>query len=365
MTPRQRYQQDLDHGLIQADAGQELALDALQLLYEQLMAAESRSPANWLRRWLPAAGADRVEGLYFWGGVGRGKTYLMDIFFEALPDGRKLRSHFHRFMQRIHQELAGRKGQKNPLDLVSADLARGCRVICLDEFYVADIGDAMLLANLLDGLLARGVVLVMTSNIQPDLLYENGLQRDRFLPAIAAIKTHCRILELAGGVDYRLRSLTSARLYHWPLGEEADAQLGASFRQLAPDLREACRGESIDVLGRPIASRQTADDVIWFDFAVLCGGPRSVNDYIEIARIYHAVLLSNVPLLDDSRNDQVRRFVNLVDEFYDRNVKLVLSAAAPLDELYQGGSLAREFRRTRSRLQEMQSHEYLGRPHRP
>ena len=365
MTPRERYQQDIQQGLILPDSAQQQMVEVLQSLHQRLGSMEA-GWSRWLDRALPfLRQAEPIKGIYCWGGVGRGKTYLMDIFYEALPGERKLRTHFHRFMQSIHRDLSELKGQKNPLDRIGEDLAARYRVICLDEFFVSDIGDAMILATLLDALLSRRVVLVTTSNIAPDRLYENGLQRARFLPAIALLKEHCLVHELDAGVDYRLRSLTAAPLYHWPLGEAADGSLKDSFDQLAPDLREAREEEVIEVLGRPIPSRRSADDVIWFDFSMLCAGPRSVYDYIEIARLYHAVLLSNVPVLDDAQNDQARRFINLVDEFYDRNVKLILSAAAPLEGLYRGTGLAREFARTRSRLQEMRSREYLGRPHRP
>jgi len=306
-----------------------------------------------------------VPGLYFWGGVGRGKTYLMDSFFESLPFQRKLRMHFHRFMLRVHRELRRHKGQRNPLRLVADGLADEARVLCFDEFFVSDIGDAMILAGLLEALFDRGVTLVATSNIQPDRLYENGLQRQRFLPAIELVKRHCEVLNVDGGIDYRLRSLSAAPLYHSPLGEAAESRLMEVFRSLVPSLEEIRKGVVLEVEGREIAARYVAEDVAWFDFKALCAGPRSQNDYIELAREFHAVLLGGVPVLDAGHDDQARRFINLVDEFYDRNVKLALSAAAPLDALYTGTRLGFEFERTRSRLREMQSHDYLGRAHRP
>lgn len=306
--------------------------------------------------WVP------VGGLYFWGGVGRGKTYLMDVFYDALPFAEKKRTHFHRFMRHVHQELKTVDGQKDPLLLVADRFAEQTRVLCFDEFFVSDITDAMILGGLMEALFARGVTLVATSNIVPDGLYKDGLQRSRFLPAIDLIKQHTVTVNVDGGVDYRLRVLERAELYHCPLDYEADISLRRSFDSLAPEIGQA--DLEIEIEGRGIPVRWVADDVAWFDFLALCDGPRSQNDYIELAREYHAILISNVPLFDDS-DDQARRFINLVDEFYDRNVKLVLSAAVPLNELYQGGRLGFEFERTQSRLLEMQSHDYLAREHKP
>ncbi len=363
MTPMQRYRQDLRRPGFMADAAQELAVTKLQALHDRLLAGTERPGlfARLVRNRRP----EPVAGLYFWGGVGRGKTYLMDSFFESLPFQRKLRMHFHRFMLRVHRELGRHKGQRNPLRLVAEGIADEARVLCFDEFFVSDIGDAMILAGLLETLFDRGVTLVATSNIEPDRLYENGLQRQRFLPAIELVKRHCEVVNVDGGVDYRLRSLTSAPLYYSPLGEIADLRMMEVFRSLAPSVDEIRKGVTLEVEGRELRARYVAEDVAWFDFATLCAGPRSQNDYIELAREFHAVLLDEVPVLDGARDDQARRFINLVDEFYDRNVKLALAAAAPLDELYQGARLGFEFERTRSRLQEMQSREYLGRPHRP
>lgn len=364
MTPMQRYRQDLQHGGFAADPEQEAAVARLQALYDRLVATAGERPglfARLLRNRSPAP----VPGLYFWGGVGRGKTYLMDSFFESLPFQRKLRMHFHRFMLRVHRELRRHKGQRNPLRLVADGLADEARVFCFDEFFVSDIGDAMILAGLLETLFDRGVTLVATSNIEPDRLYENGLQRQRFLPAIELVKRHCEVVNVDGGIDYRLRSLSAAPLYYSPLDEAAESRLMAVFRNLVPSLEEIRKGVVLEVEGREIAARYVAEDVAWFDFAALCAGPRSQNDYIELAREFHAVLLGGVPALDAGHDDQARRFINLVDEFYDRNVKLAVSAAVPLEALYSGTRLAFEFERTRSRLREMQSHEYLGRAHRP
>jgi len=333
----------------------------LQDLFERLLAREARG-GGWLRR-LRRERPQPERGLYMWGGVGRGKTYLMDTFFDCLPAEGKLRVHFHRFMQRVHAELKQLAGEKNPLQRVADRLAAEAKVVCFDEFFVTDIADAMILGGLMEALFARGVTLVATSNIEPARLYENGLQRQRFLPAIALIEQHTLVLNVDAGVDYRLRTLEKAELYHYPLDAEADVSLRESFERLAP--HAATEGESLQINGRAIRTRSLADDVVWFDFAELCGGPRSQNDYIELAREFHAVVLSAVPALGAGNDDAARRFINLVDEFYDRNVKLVMAADRQLMDLYDGHRLRFEFQRTVSRLQEMQSHDYLAREHRP
>jgi len=360
MTPLQRYQQDLLRPDFVADAAQKKAVEHLQRLYDELMASrkDNRVFSRLLRRHHKPC-----RGLYFWGGVGRGKTYLMDTFFESLPFEKKLRLHFHRFMRRVHQEIRSLKDQENPLDIVADRLAKEARILCFDEFFVSDIADAMILGNLMEKLFARGVSLVATSNIVPERLYENGLQRERFLPAIAVLQANVEVVNVDSGTDYRLRTLEQAELYHWPLDAAADATLAASFAALAPaSVRE---NVALEVEGRTITARKEAEDVAWFDFAALCDGPRSQNDYIELACEYHTVLLSNIPALHAGIDDQVRRFINLVDEFYDRQVKLIISAEKPLESLYSGGRLTFEFQRTQSRLLEMQSHEYLAREHRP
>jgi cell division protein ZapE len=367
MIPSQRYQADVAAERIVADAEQLRIVALFDELLAELIANESRSGGllQRFKRWRAGGeGTDFVQGLYLWGGVGRGKTYLMDLFCESLGDVPRLRTHFHRFMQRIHQGLIKYQGKKNPLESVADDIASEAKVLCFDEFFVLDIGDAMILAGLLDALFKRGLVIVTTSNIYPDGLYENGLQRERFLPAIALLKRHTRVIEMAPGTDFRLRSLQQAQLYHYPVTTETDRLLREAFHSLATDELNWQHGGEIDVLGRRIPVREDSGDVVWFEFSALCEGPRSANDYVEIARCYHAVLLSNVPELDDTRSDQVRRFINLVDALYDCQVKLILSAHAPLASLYAGKLHAFEFERTRSRLVEMQSEEYLQREHR-
>jgi len=369
-SPLERYQSDLKRPGFRHDPMQEKAVHLLQKLYEDLIEAwEFGSKSGWFARWanLLHRGADKtpVTGLYFWGGVGRGKTYLMDSFYESLPFEQKMRVHFHRFMRRVHAELKTLSAQKNPLKIVADTISREARVICFDEFFVSDITDAMILGTLIEELFARGVTLVATSNIAPDDLYKDGLQRARFLPAIALIKQFTQVVNIDGGVDYRLRALEQAELYHSPADAIAEQQLLACFQDLVPCADEVTSNVIINVEGRPITARHVAEDVAWFDFSALCDGPRSQNDYIELAREYHTVVLSNVPGLGAANEDQARRFINLIDEFYDRGVNLIISAARPLIDLYGGGRLEFEFQRTVSRLLEMQSRDYLAKPHRP
>ena len=362
MSPLERYKADLQRPDFFHDPAQERAVRHLQRLYDELIASDQTRPGllDRLRKRKP----EPVKGLYFWGGVGRGKTYLVDTFYDALPFDRKMRTHFHRFMQRVHHELKGLKGQKNPLKLIAERFAGEARVICFDEFFVSDITDAMILGSLMEELFAQGVTLVATSNIVPDGLYKDGLQRARFLPAIALLNSCTEVVNVDNGVDYRLRALEQAELYHYPLDCEADASLRRSFESLVPDLASVSENEALIIENRPIQSLRVCEDVAWFEFRALCDGPRSQNDYIELGRVFHAVLIANVEQMNVAKDDMARRFINLVDEFYDRAVKLVVTAEVPIEDLYAGGRLDFEFERTRSRLQEMQSSEYLGREHR-
>ncbi|MBB3231563.1 cell division protein ZapE [Halomonas stenophila] len=377
-SPLARYHADLERDDFQYDPAQERAVEHLQRLFDELVAMprerpRAASPGRGLksrvaglfgRRETPAEPAmPPVAGLYFWGGVGRGKTYLVDTFFETLPFPEKMRTHFHRFMQRVHNELEHYKGERNPLTLVADKFADEARVICFDEFFVKDITDAMILANLLEALFARGVVLVATSNIVPGELYRDGLQRARFLPAIDLLERHCEVVNVDSGIDYRLRALERAEIFHSPLDAEAEAELARSFREIAGS--EGEEGAPIEINHRVLHTRRLHDDVVWFEFTELCDGPRSQNDYIELAREYHSVLVSNVTRMGGASDDQARRFINMVDEFYDRGVKLLMSAEAPAESLYRDGRLTFEFERTLSRLQEMQSREYLALPHKP
>lgn len=357
------YQQLLDAGEIHSDPAQAEAVSALQSLHDRLLVPDAAKP-GFLDRLLGREHPRRqIRGLYFWGGVGRGKTWLMDLFYECLPMQQKRRMHFHRFMRHVHQSLARLQGKPNPLVLVAEEFARDTRVLCFDEFFVSDITDAMILAGLLESMFARGITLVATSNVEPQHLYENGLQRSKFLPAIDLLYANTDVLNVDGGTDYRLAVLRNAEIYHSPLDEAADKSIARSFRQLSPDAGKA--GVSLEVEGRQIPSQRCGDGVVWFDFTDICEGPRSQNDYIELAMMFQTVLISNVPRLDETREDAARRFISLVDEFYDRNVKLVISAAEPVESLYQGQRLVFEFERTRSRLQEMQSDAYLALEHLP
>lgn len=367
LSPLERYRQDLQQPNFIEDAAQLEAIKQLEALYHRLLVRHKReqSLAYRLKKSIGLDNRQPEKGLYFWGGVGRGKTYLMDIFYESLPFDNKMRVHFHRFMRRVHTELKSLQQQKNPLDIVAKRLAAEAQIICFDEFFVSDITDAMILARLLEGLFDEGVSLVATSNIVPDGLYKDGLQRARFLPAIALLNRHTDVINVDGGTDYRLRLLEQAELYHTPLDDEADISLKASFDSLVPDITEAKENIVLEIGGRGIHARYHCEDVVWFDFNAICDGPRSQNDYIDIAMEYHEVLISNVPELTIQKEEQARRFINLVDEFYDRSVKLIISAEKPIHELYSGSRLTFEFERTESRLLEMQSQEYLARPHKP
>ncbi|MCQ4270774.1 cell division protein ZapE [Pseudomonas kuykendallii] len=363
MTPLERYQADLKRPDFFHDAAQETAVRHLQRLYDDLVAEQNKS--GLLGKLFGKKRQGPIKGLYFWGGVGRGKTYLVDTFFDALPFKEKTRTHFHRFMKRVHEEMKTLKGEKNPLTIIGKRFADESRVICFDEFFVSDITDAMILATLLEELFKNGVSLVATSNIVPDGLYKDGLQRARFLPAIELLKKHTEIVNVDSGVDYRLRALEQAELFHWPLSAEVDALMAQSFVSLLHDCEHAEDDVDLMIENRAIHARRVCQDVAWFDFRDICDGPRSQNDYIELGKIYHAVLVSKVEKMDAAKDDMARRFINLVDEFYDRNVKLILSAEVELKDLYSGGRLTFEFQRTLSRLLEMQSHEFLARPHRP
>jgi len=363
LSPLQRYLQDLDKEGFAKDSAQKIAVDKLQKLYENLLEDEihrEKEVSKWFNKFSKKNPVP-IKGLYFWGGVGRGKTYLMDTFYESLPFDNKMRVHFHRFMQRVHKELTLLENKKNPLIIIAQKLSEETRVICFDEFFVSDIGDAMILAGLMGELFNNGVSLVCTSNIEPDGLYENGLQRVRFLPAIELVKLHTDVVNVDGGTDYRLRTLEQAELYHFPLDLDATVNLEKYYKQLA--LEAGNHKLTFEVNGRTLTAKKLSDDIVWFGFKELCDGPRSQNDYIELAREFHAVIISDVPKLSVHTDDQARRFINLIDEFYDRGVKVIISAEAPIHKLYSGGKLNFEFQRTESRLLEMQSHEYLEKEH--
>jgi cell division protein ZapE len=358
--PSASYDAGVRAGQWQDDPAQRAALVELDRIHHQLMQPRDDSLLARVREVFSPR--PPVRGLYLWGGVGRGKTFLIDLLHDSLPEHLRFRLHFHRFMGRVHAELDKIKLQQDPLKEVATRFAAK-PLLCLDEFFVQDIGDAMILAELLRHMMSAGATLVTTSNIVPTGLYKDGLQRAKFLPAIALIEQHCAVVQLDSPNDYRLRALTSAPVYRHPLGADAETGLMTMFDRVAPG---SLRPEPEMVVNdRPIALKRRADGVAWFEFAALCEGPRAVADYIELARSYNTVLISNVPRFSALTDDAARRFVHLVDEFYDRNVNLVLSAAAPVTGLYGGERLRFEFGRTESRLIEMQTEEYLAREHRP
>ena len=348
------YRKTLAERGFQSDPAQWRAIDALSRCEDEWTAYKGQR-SNALTKMLVRPPIPR--GVYMHGGVGRGKSFLMDCFFQAVPLTRKTRLHFHEFMREVHRELHELKGQQNPLDELGKRIARRFRLICFDEFHVADVTDAMILHRLLMALFANRVSIITTSNFHPDELYPNGLHRDRILPAIELLKERLEVISVDNGCDYRQRTLEHARLYHWPLGPAADAALTAVFNELA----EAHDQDPVlHIEHRAVPAIRRAGGVVWFDFRVLCGGPRSQNDYLEIAQQFHTVMLSNVPQMPPRLASEARRFTLLVDVLYDRKVKLILSAQVPADRLYIEGPLAHEFLRTVSRLQEMRSSEYLA-----
>ena len=362
----QLYRLQLDERQLRSDSAQLAVIAKLDDLRRHLI-ADARAPRARLPRWLtgltPGAARVPLPGLYLWGGVGRGKTWLMDLFFKSLPFAQARRLHFHRFMHEVHAQLAQIRQQRSPLEHIAQALARDTRVLCFDELYVSDIADAMILGGLFDGLFRRGVTLVATSNVPPGELYKDGLQRQHFLPAIRLLERHLDVARIAGATDYRLRQLTQAGIYLAADAPDTGARLAALFAALCDT--EAQAGGVIEIESRPIAVIRAGAGAVWFDFKALCAGWRSQNDYIEIAREYQSVIVSDVPALNAARDDEARRFIALIDELYDRNVNLIVSAAAPAAQLYRGERLRALFARTASRLIEMQSEEYLAREHRP
>ena len=354
MPVRQLYQQTLAERGYTTDEAQLRAVAALERCeneWADYKARRSNALAKLIRR------PPIPRGVYMWGGVGRGKSFLMDCFFQAVPLTRKTRLHFHEFMREVHRELQDLKGTVNPLEELGRRIARRYRLICFDEFHVADVTDAMILHRLLQSLFDNRVSIVTTSNFHPDGLYPNGLHRDRILPAIELLKAHLEVINVDAGNDYRRRSLEQLEMYHCPLGPEADAQMALAFTRLAEARDE---DPVLHIEHRELRARRRAGGVVWFDFRTLCGGPRSQNDYLEIASRFHTVLLSDVPQMPPKLASEARRFTWLVDVLYDRRVKLVMSAAVPAEQLYSEGPLAHEFPRTVSRLVEMQSAEFLA-----
>ena len=362
MTPGNPYQTRLKEFSFTPDPAQVHAAAELEHLHKRLLQHDKQQQS--IRNRLAAHFQSKrtpVIGVYMWGGVGRGKTWLMDQFYDNLPFKQKLRLHFHHFMQTVHDQLSLLKGQRDPLKLIANNLARHTRVICLDEFHVDDITDAMLLRGLLEALFNEGVTLVATSNHAPDDLYKNGLQREQFTPAIALLNTFTQSIRVDGGIDYRLRLLEKADIWYTPANNETDNLLLSRFNELTP-LHER-QDVTLTINYREIKAEHCAEDIVYFSFNTLCSSPRATPDYIEIARRFQTVFISNIPQLNEASDDKATRFINLIDEFYDRNIKLIASAATAPADLYTGKQLLFEFQRTRSRLEEMRSHDYLARPH--
>ncbi|ATF47712.1 cell division protein ZapE [Citrobacter werkmanii] len=369
VSPTSRYLQALNDGSHQPDNVQQEAVNRLDIIFQELTAPArpALQESGLIARFSKFLGkreptkSTPVRGLYMWGGVGRGKTWLMDLFYHSLPGTRKQRLHFHRFMLRVHEELTALQGQSDPLEVIADRFKAETDVLCFDEFFVSDITDAMLLGGLMKALFARGITLVATSNIPPDDLYRNGLQRARFLPAIEAIKQYCDIMNVDAGVDYRLRTLTQAHLWLSPLNDETQRQMDKLWLALAGSKSE--HAPTLEINHRPMQTLAVENQTLAVSFTTLCVDARSQHDYIALSRLFHTVLLSDVPVMTSLMESEARRFIALVDEFYERHVKLVVSAAVPLYEIYRGERLTFEFQRCLSRLQEMQSEEYLKREH--
>lgn len=364
MGPAEKYRFILQHYGFSEDAAQQRVVTALQQLHDELARDHrhgGKQPGTFFRRLL-RRNKQPVRGLYIWGGVGRGKTWLMNLFHETLPFEDKLRVHFHNFMLGVHEKLSLLQKRKNPLQQIARDFAGRYRVLCLDEFIVTNITDAMLLYGLLDELFKQGVTVVATSNRVPDELYKNGLQRERFLPAIALIEQHTRVMQIEGENDHRLALLERAETYYSPITADTDAQLFERFRSLSSSQIE--HGRVLTINGRPVRTRVCGNELAWFDFGALCDAPRAAPDYIVLARDYHSLILSGVPVMDESQEDRARRFIYLIDALYDRNVKLIISAEVVPEQIYCGRILVFPYRRTCSRLIEMRSEAYLEKPHR-
>lgn len=360
-TPLERYQAALATGDFSEDAVQLAAVTYMDNLYHEIIKSQDSSGGGWFSSLFKSKPAT-PKGLYMWGGVGRGKTWMMDMFYESLPIKRKMRMHFHHFMQRVQRELVALQGQADPLKKVADIIHQEAVVICFDEFFVSNVSDAMILGDLFSMLFDRGITLVATSNIEPSGLYKNGIHRDRFLPAIAQVEKHTTVMNIDAGIDYRLRLLKQAKLYSSPLTDDTKDWLSERFDTLAGG--QTISTSPIVIGGRNIDVIKRTETMLLADFRTLCMQPRSAADFIEIANDFDTVMVDNVPALNDTLMDPTRRFIYLVDEFYDRRVKLLIRAEQSILTLYQGEKLAFEIERTRSRLLEMQSEEYLAEEHR-
>ena len=359
MKVTQFYEQELAKRGYKSDPAQQTAIDRLQRCQDEWLAykeVRSGKIAKMVR--FP----DLPRGVYLWGGVGRGKSFLMDCFYAASPLEKKTRLHFHEFMREVHRELQDLRGKADPLDILGKNIAKKYRLICFDEFHVSDVADAMILYKLLDALFKNRVQFVMTSNYRPDLLYPDGLHRDRILPAIALLQEKLDILNVDAGLDYRQKAMEQVQAYYTPLGEATAQKMDSVFTNVAEAHDE--EDPTLHIEQREIRAVRCAGGVAWFSFKTLCGGPRSQNDYLEIANLFHTVLLSDVPYMPPKMASEARRFTWLIDVFYDHKVKLIMSAAVEPEELYTEGPMANEFHRTVSRIVEMQSKEYLEAPRR-
>jgi cell division protein ZapE len=370
-SPRTLYQQEIADKLLLPDTAQERVVEQLQLLYEALLNEPESSVSNkgrsksFLHRFRKSSSLSQTtviapKGVYLWGGVGRGKTHLCDMFYKTVPTKKKLRMHYHRFMLLVHQELREQGNVVDPVDKITALWAKKVKLLVLDEMHINDITDALLMRNLLKGLFERGVVLVTTSNRIPDDLYKDGLQREQFLPAIALLKQHTQVLNLNSEQDYRMRALEHTETYLTPIDSSVQQKLEACFDEISGHDDEQLRLGEVVINDRAIPMVKRATGVIWFDFDALCNSHRSNQDYIEITNYFHTVIISNIPVMDKYKEDAARRFVNMIDEFYDHNTNLIISAQVPANQLYVGEKLEFEFDRAVSRLLEMQSEEYLA-----
>lgn len=359
-TPLQRYEAAIATGDFTHDEVQYQAMQYLDEVYHQLIQPKPEKKGLFgFFKSDPAPTAPK--GLYMWGGVGRGKTWMMDMFFESITIDRKMRMHFHHFMQRVHKELNALQGQSDPLDKVADIIHKEAILICFDEFFVSNVSDAMILGDLFTMLFRRGITLVATSNIAPSGLYKDGIHRDRFMPAILELEKYTTVMNIDSGIDYRLRLLQQADLYKSPLTKENAHWLANRFSVLSNN--QKISKEPIIIAGRSIVIKARTETVLFCDFRQLCMQPRSAADFIKIANDFSTVLIDEVPALNDVLKDPTRRFIYLVDEFYDRRVKLLIRAEQSILELYQGEKLAFEIERTRSRLLEMQSEDYLRMEH--
>lgn len=361
MTPLEAYQKHLNQNEFQEDTAQARGVELTQALYEKLLQTDSAKSQNKLFSFFTKTKTQNIQGLYFWGGVGRGKSMIIDSFFDCLPFTQKRRIHFNHFMQAIHRQLRILPKTPDPIKVIAKDLAEKYRLICIDEFHVDDITDAMIMAGFLEAIFNEGIILVTTSNIEPDQLYKNGLQRDRFLPAIELIKMHTVVFHLASETDYRLQLLEQQGTYHVVAPYQSAEIMESYLTKLANTKIE--RNLMIEINDREIRCRAVTENQIWFEFSDICQTPRSSSDYIHLTQEYQTIMVSNIPAMTDGQNDVVQRFIQFIDAVYDHNVKFIATALAEPNELYSGDSLKFPFERTISRLHEMRSDSYLAKPH--